>query len=120
MKLTKDGRIEFDFPERPKPEETKVKCPKCGALLKKSQWYYECDCGFRVNRYVAKVELAEEVLEELFTKGYTAKRITGFTSKAGNVFDTCLKFEEDEIRFDFDRKPEEEREEEKDGTVQNQ
>lgn len=120
LKLTEDGRIEFDFPERPKPEETKVKCPKCGALLKKSQWYYECDCGFRVNRYVAKVELAEEVLEELFAKGYTAKKITGFTSKAGNVFDTCLKFEEDEIRFDFDRKPEEEREEEKDGTVQNQ
>ena len=120
LKLTEDGRIEFDFPERPKPEETKVKCPKCGALLKKSQWYYECDCGFRVNRYVAKVELAEEVLEELFTKGYTTKKITGFTSKAGNVFDTCLKFEEDEIRFDFDRKPEEEREEEKDGTVQNQ
>ena len=120
LKLTEDGRIEFDFPERPKPEETKVKCPKCGALLKKSQWYYECDCGFRVNRYVAKVELAEEVLEELFVKGYTAKKITGFTSKAGNVFDTCLKFEEDEIRFDFDRKPEEEREEEKDGTVQNQ
>lgn len=120
LELTEDGRIEFDFPERPKPEETKVKCPKCGALLKKSQWYYECDCGFRVNRYVAKVELAEEVLEELFTKGYTAKKITGFTSKAGNVFDTCLKFEEDEIRFDFDRKPEEEREEEKDGTVQNQ
>lgn len=120
LKLTEDGHIEFDFPERPKPEETKVKCPKCGALLKKSQWYYECDCGFRVNRYVAKVELAEEVLEELFTKGYTAKKITGFTSKAGNVFDTCLKFEENEIRFDFDRKPEEEREEEKDGTVQNQ
>ncbi len=120
LKLTEDGRIEFDFPERPKPEETKVKCPKCGALLKKSQWYYECDCGFRVNRYVAKVELTEEVLEELFTKGYTAKKITGFTSKAGNVFDTCLKFDEDEIRFDFDRKPEEEREEEKDGTVQNQ
>ena len=120
LKLTEDGRIEFDFPERPKPEETKVKCPKCGALLKKSQWYYECDCGFRVNRYVAKVELAEEVLEELFTKGYTTKKITGFTLKAGNVFDTCLKFEEDEIRFDFDRKPEEEREEEKDGTVQNQ
>ena len=120
LKLTEDGRIEFDFPERPKPEETKVKCPKCGALLKKSQWYYECDCGFRVNRYVAKVELTEEVIEELLTKGYTAKKITGFTSKAGNVFDTCLKFEEDEIRFDFDRKPEEEREEEKDGTVQNQ
>ncbi len=25
LKLTEDGRIEFDFPERPKPEETKVK-----------------------------------------------------------------------------------------------
>ena len=57
---------------------------------------------------------------QIESRQYSDKKITGFTSKAGNVFDTCLKFEEDEIRFDFDRKPEEEREEEKDGTVQNQ
>ena len=26
----------------------------------------------------------------------------GFTSKAGNVFDTCLKYENEMISFDFD------------------
>ena len=51
---------------------------------------------------MAKVELSEEILTELFTTGKTKKKVTGFTSKAGNVFDTCLKFENDQISFDFD------------------
>ena len=57
---------------------------------------------------VAKVELSEEILTELFTTGKTKKKVTGFTSKAGNVFDTCLKFENDQISFDFDNPGEEE------------
>ncbi len=47
-------------------------------------------------------------LTELFTTGKTKKKVTGFTSKAGNVFDTCLKFENDQISFDFDNPGEEE------------
>ena len=35
--------------------------------------------------------------------------MVGFTSKAGNVFDTCLKFEDDTIKFDFDNPGEEEK-----------
>lgn len=57
---------------------------------------------------MAKVELSEEILTELFTTGKTKKKVTGFTSKAGNVFDTCLKFENDQISFDFDNPGEEE------------
>ena len=41
-------------------------------------------------------------MQELFETGKTEEKITGFTSKAGNVFDTCLKFEDDRISFDFD------------------
>ena len=48
------------------------------------------------------MELSEEILTELFTTGKTKRKVTGFTSKAGNVFDTCLKFENDQISFDFD------------------
>ena len=70
--------------------------------MKKSQWYYECECGFKVAHTVEKVELEEAVMQELFENGKTKKKITGFTSKAGNVFDTCLKFEDDRISFDFD------------------
>ena len=43
LKLTKEGQITFDFPEKPKPVETTVKCPRCGELLKKSQqFFYDC------------------------------------------------------------------------------
>lgn len=102
LKLTKEGQITFDFPEKPKPVETKVKCPKCGELLKKSQWYYECDCGFRLGHTVAKVQLSEEIMKELLETGKTKGKVTGFTSKAGNVFDACLKYEDERISFDFD------------------
>lgn len=102
LKLTPEGQVTFDFPEKPKPVDTTLKCPKCGHFMKKSQWYYECECGFKVAHTVAKVELEEAVMQELFENGKTKKKITGFTSKAGNVFDTCLKFEDDRISFDFD------------------
>ena len=102
LKLTPEGQVTFDFPEKPKPVDTTLKCPKCGHFMKKSQWYYECECGFKVAHTVAKVELEEAVMQELFETGKTKKKITGFTSKAGNMFDTCLKFGDDRISFDFD------------------
>ncbi len=102
LKLTKEGQITFDFPEKPKPVETTVKCPRCGEFLKKSQWYYECDCGFKVGHTVAKVPLSEEIIKELLETGKTKEKVTAFTSKAGNVFDACLKYEDERISFDFD------------------
>lgn len=108
LKLTGDGRVAFDFPEKPAPVSTSVACPKCGRLMQKSQWQYECECGFKVFHTVAKVELSEEVMTELFTTGKTRHKITGFTSKAGNVFDTCLKYADGQISFDFDNPGEEE------------
>lgn len=102
LKLTLEGQVAFDFPEKPKPIETKVKCPKCEKMLLKSQWYYECECGFKVGHTVAKVTLQEEIMQELLETGKTKEKVTGFTSKSGNLFDACLKFEEDRIQFDFD------------------
>lgn len=102
LKLTEDGKVAFDFPEKPVPVETKVKCPNCEKMLKKSQWYYECDCGFKLSHTVAQVPLSEDVIRELLETGKTRQKVTGFTSKAGNTFDTCLKYEEGRIQFDFD------------------
>ncbi len=102
LKLTEDGKVTFDFPEKPKPVETTLACPKCGKMLQKSQWYYECECGFKISHTVAKVALSEETIRELFTTGKTAEKVTGFTSKAGKSFDACLKYEDGRISFDFD------------------
>lgn len=102
LKLTAEGQVAFDFPEKPKPVETTVKCPRCEKLLMKSQWYYKCECGFKVSHTVAKVPLSEEIMKELLETGKTKEKVTGFVSKAGNIFDTCLKFEDERISFDFD------------------
>ena len=121
LKLTKEGQITFDFPEKPKPVETTVKCPRCGELLKKSQWYYECDCGFKVGHTVAKVPLSEAIIKELLETGKTKEKVTGFNSKAGNVFDACLKYEDERISFDFNnpgREPQQKQETEGQSEVQ--
>ena len=51
-----------------------------------------------------EVELTEEIIDELLKTGKTKKKVLGFTSKAGNVFDSCLKYdaETNTISFDFD------------------
>lgn len=104
LKLTDDGQVVFDFPDRPAPVETTIDCPKCKThKLKRSQWYYECECGFRVRYVVAQVTLSEETMQELFTTGQTKEKITGFKSKAGNIFDAALKYQAEQILFDFDR-----------------
>lgn len=102
LKLTEDGKVAFDFPEKPAPVETDIKCPNCEKMLKKSQWYYECECGFKLSHTVAKVPLTQEVIKELLETGKTKQKITGFVSKTGNMFESCLKYEEGKIQFDFD------------------
>ena len=108
LKLTEDGQVTFDFPEKPKPVDSNVECPRCQKKMQKGQWQYECECGFKLWHTVAKVELPEETIIELLTTGKTKKKVAGFTSKAGNVFDTCLKYEDETIKFDFENPGEEE------------
>lgn len=99
--------LKFAFPDRPKPEETALQCPRCKALkLGKSQWYYECACGFRVGHTVAQVEIPEALMKELFEDGRTKNKVAGFVSKAGNTFDAYLRYEDGKISFDFDRREE--------------
>lgn len=119
LKLTEGGDIAFDFPEKPKPVETQVPCPDCGKMLMKSQWRYECACGFKIWHTVAKVELSEEIMKELLTTGKTKQKVVGFTSKAGNVFDACLKYADGQISFDFDNPGEESANSEGDSTSGN-
>ena len=106
LRLNAEGQIVFDFPDRPQPTETSLTCPRCKEhKLMKGQWYYECECGFRIGHTVAQVSLSEEIMQQLFSEGRTRDKVTGFVSKAGNTFDTVLKYEDERIQFDFDAKP---------------
>lgn len=106
LKLNEEGQVVFDFPDRPEPTETALLCPRCKEhKLKKGQWYYECECGFRVGHTVAQVPLGEELMQQLFSEGRTKTRITGFVSKTGNTFEAALKYEDEKIQFDFEAEP---------------
>lgn len=101
LKLLEDGGVAFDFPKRPEPEATSLKCVRCGAPIVRSQWYYECTCGFRITRKLAQAELTEDVIRELLEEGRTKEKITGFISKAGNPFEAYLKYDDDGLQFEF-------------------
>lgn len=103
LKLNEKGQAVFDFPDKPALAETNLACPRCKAhKLKKGQWYYECDCGFKVGHTIAQVSIAEEVMQELFINGKTKEKVTGFISKAGKQFDAYLKYTDEKIQFDFE------------------
>ena len=102
LKLTEEGQITFDFPEKPAPIPSHLVCPKCGKTMMKEQWAYTCECGFKLRHTVAQVELPEEVLQELLETGKTKAKVTGFVARSGSTFETCLKYENDKIEFDFE------------------
>lgn len=102
LKLSDEGKIVFDFPERMKPEDTNLKCPKCGNTIQKGQWYYSCNCGLKITRNLLQVELSEEQISQLLTDGRTKEKVTGFVSKAGKPFDAYLQYTEEGLKFDFE------------------
>ncbi len=105
LKLTEDFKVVFDFPEKPEATPTTIPCPNCQKLLVKGAWNYECACGFKVSHTIAKVPLEEKVMKELFEKGKTSQKLTGFLSKTGNPFEAYLKYSEGRIQFDFNDEP---------------
>ena len=105
LKLTDDGKIEFDFPKKPDPVETKLPCPRCQKHLYKNQYSYDCECGFKLRTTVARLALSDEQIGQLILDGQTKEIVTGFTSKAGTLFDAYLKREDDHVSFVFDKQP---------------
>ena len=101
LKINEQGEIKFDFPEKPEPIESNVPCPKCQKHMMKTQWRYECECGFSINHTVAKVELSEACLIQLMPDGKTKEPIQNFVSSKGTNFNANLKLENDKIVFDF-------------------
>ena len=49
LKLTPKDRSHLIFRRSQSPLRQHLPVWKCGKMLKKSQWYYECECGFKVS-----------------------------------------------------------------------
>jgi DNA topoisomerase-3 len=81
-----------------------AKCPRCGHPVVFFPKVAKCqnpDCGLIVFRTIAKKELSDAQLTDLFGKGKTAV-IKGFTGSGGKPFDAAVKFDPDyKTVFDF-------------------
>ena len=86
-----------------------VKCPRCGSpvtLFPKAAKCRNAECGLTVFRTVAKKELTDAQLTELFARGRTGT-IRGFRKADGGTFDAAVAFDgEYRTAFAFtERKP---------------
>ena len=83
-------------------------CPKCKSspicFYPKIAKCVDANCGLVVFRNISQKELSDKQITELLTKGKTAV-IKGFKSKAGKLFDACLKFDDNfRVTFEFQEK----------------
>ena len=81
-----------------------VKCPRCGSVVILYPKVARCrnaECAFTVFRTIAKKELSDAQLTELFTKGRTGT-IKGFRKADGTTFDAAVMFDGNyKTIFDF-------------------
>lgn len=93
--------IGFEF-EGQEKTQSNVKCPKCSKMLLKDGRAYSCDCGFKLFHTIAGKTLEDKEVSELLLLGRTKRKVTGFKSKKGNLFDTVLGYKEGRVSFEFD------------------
>lgn len=94
-----NGVIKFDFPEFIK-EESSITCPKCGKSLIKDNFYFNCNCGFKISHMICSKNISDSDMKELISNKKTGV-IKGFKSKAGKLFNAKLILEDNKIKFDF-------------------
>ena len=116
LKLSIDGRPEFNFPNNKEvPDFSGLEPLHACTVCKKGQVYatdtaYLCDqsvgetksCGFRMSRVILQKEVPPEQVLKLLTTGKT-DLLKGFISKKGRPFSAFLKLEESgKVTFEFE------------------
>ena len=89
LKMDAEGKISFDFPERTDPSESDISCPKCGKLLIKDMYSYNCTCGYKIYHRIAGKAMTDMQMKTLITTGKLG-RTSGFKSKKGKSFTAGL------------------------------
>lgn len=98
--LNDENKVTFEFPEE-KITETQIECPICKSFLKRGNYQYKCECGYKIPYVIAGRKLTEEDIRRLITSGRTTK-LKGFKSKKGKLFEATLIMDEDgTIKFEF-------------------
>ena len=96
-----EDKVVFDFNREPIG-----KCPLCSGDVVSTPKAFSCakwketGCSFAIWKKIAGRDIAEKEAVKLLTDGST-DLLTGFTSKAGNAFDTTLVLNGGKVEFQF-------------------
>ena len=88
LKIMDNGEVKMKFPS----EGTEIECPKCGKMLAKTTYKYECDCGFNCWHTVSGKTFTAPEMKEFFANMITGP-VSGFTNKAGNPYEAYILFD---------------------------
>ena len=98
---TMKPHIEFKFPPKEEPVETDVACFRCKAPMKKNEWNYECQCGYKLSHTIASKKVSEADIKILLEKKKT-RLLEGFKGKNKKSFSAYLVLNDNgEIGFQF-------------------
>lgn len=108
LRFDKKGQPAFDVAEVAKKAngaESLGPCPVCAGDVVVGAKAYGCSnwrngCKFVVWKTIAQKEIGPDIVQQLLTAQVSAT-LTGFTSKAGKLFDAKLKVVGGEVKFDF-------------------
>lgn len=109
LRFDKKGKPAYDVAETAQKAgegaESLGACPVCAGDVVVGKKAYGCSnwkngCRFVVWKVIAQKEITPEVVQQLLTVQVT-ETLTGFTSKAGKLFDAKLKVVGGEVKFDF-------------------
>jgi DNA topoisomerase-3 len=124
LAVGKDGKVGFEFEERPARKTVKAKeppakldftgqepvgaCPKCGKRIFESETHYVCEmgqapgkaCKFRSGKVILHQPIDRAQMAKLLSTG-RSDLLTQFLSKHGRHFAACLVLEDGKVSFDF-------------------
>lgn len=109
LRLNKEGKIEFIFPERePYEKETVGTCPKCGHDVEETKKFYKCvnykadenPCDFIVAKTICASPITKKDIKTLLNGDTTDKKT--FTWRSGKQGEAKLKLDDSNLEFIFD------------------
>lgn len=86
--IGENGKVEMRFPT----EDSTIKCPSCGEYMQAGRLTYECRCGVKFPRMMAKREFSQEEINTLYSEGRMTG-LDGFHKKAGGTFSADITYD---------------------------
>ena len=106
LKLSPEGKVEFEFQTAAEGTKLDAKCPKCSGTVGETDKFFGCTkCDYRLSRVIAQRTLSATEVGTLLSRGVVGP-LKGFVSKSGSKFEASLKLDDDKrATFVFAERP---------------